>query len=88
MRSPVITKAPRARESGSQHNAMRRSNENTILALLQRDPGLPGSVIAKKTGLAPQTVSVLMRNLEADGVIVRGEALRGKRGQPAVPFFS
>lgn len=65
---------------------MRRSNENTILAQLRREPGLSGTAIARKTGLAPQTVSVLMRSLEAEGLIVRGKVLRGKRGQPAVPF--
>ncbi|MBU1174732.1 MAG: ROK family transcriptional regulator [Alphaproteobacteria bacterium] len=65
---------------------MRRSNENTILALLLHTPDLPGSVIAKRTGLAPQTVSVLLRKLETEGLILRREALRGKRGQPAVPF--
>ncbi len=65
---------------------MRRSNENTILAQLRREPDLSGTAIAKKTGLAPQTVSVLLRNLEAEGLIARGNVLRGRRGQPAVPF--
>ena len=65
---------------------MRRGNENTILSLLRRQPGTPGSLIAKRTGLAPQTVSVLLRGLESQGLIARGAVLRGKRGQPAVPF--
>jgi predicted NBD/HSP70 family sugar kinase len=65
---------------------MRRSNENTILARLRHEPDLSGSVIAKRTGLAPQTVSVLLRSFEAEGLIARGAVLRGKRGQPAVPF--
>ncbi len=65
---------------------MRRGNENTILAQLRREPDLPGSTIAKKTGLAPQTVSVLLRHLETNGLIARNAVLRGRRGQPAVPF--
>ena len=65
---------------------MRRGNENTILSLLRSQPGTPGSQIAKRTGLAPQTVSVLLRGLESEGLIARGAVLRGKRGQPAVPF--
>ena len=65
---------------------MRRANENTVLRLLRREPDLPGTLIARKTGLAPQTVSVLLRNLEAAGLIARSKVLRGKRGQPAVPF--
>jgi predicted NBD/HSP70 family sugar kinase len=86
MRFPTRPDSRRTRGSASQHAAMRRSNENTILARLRREPGLSGTAIAKKTGLAPQTVSVLLRNLESEGLIVRGKVLRGKRGQPAVPF--
>ena len=65
---------------------MRRSNEHAILTHLWQEPGQPGSVIARKTGLAPQTVSVLLRQLEQDGLIAREPVLRGRRGQPAVPF--
>ena len=65
---------------------MRRGNENAILAALREEPDQSGSVLARRTGLAPQTVSVLLRHLEAAGLITRGAALRGRRGQPAVPF--
>ncbi len=65
---------------------MRRANEKTILRQLRHEPDLPGTLIARKTGLAPQTVSVLLRNLESEGLIARSRVLRGKRGQPAVPF--
>lgn len=86
MRPALKSGARRARGPASQHAAMRRGNENTILSLLRRQPGTPGSLIAKRTGLAPQTVSVLLRGLESEGLIARGAVLRGKRGQPAVPF--
>lgn len=86
MRSSKKPGSRRARGSDTQHAAMRRSNQNTVLAALRREPDLAGSVIARKTGLAPQTVSVLLRSLETAGLIARGAVLRGKRGQPAVPF--
>ncbi len=77
---------PFTHQPQSQHAAMRRGNEHTILERLRREPNLSGSAIAKKTGLAPQTVSVLLRHLEATGLIARGAVLRGRRGQPAIPF--
>lgn len=39
------------------------------------------------SGLAPQTVSAILNDVEAAGLIVRGEVLRGRRGQPATPIF-
>jgi predicted NBD/HSP70 family sugar kinase len=38
------------------------------------------------TGLSAQTVSVIMRALEQDGLLLRGEPVRGKIGQPSVPM--
>jgi len=42
--------------------------------------------IARMTGLSAQTVSVIMRALEQDGLLLRGEPLRGKIGQPSIPM--
>ena len=38
------------------------------------------------TGLSAQTVSVIMRHLEADHLLRRGEPQRGRVGQPMVPL--
>lgn len=69
-----------------QHANMRRKNESLILSLLQRSPGLSSAVIAREVGLAPQTVSVVLKRLVQQNILVRGPALRGRRGQPAVPI--
>jgi predicted NBD/HSP70 family sugar kinase len=42
--------------------------------------------IARMTGLSAQTGSVIMRELEAEDLIVKGEPIRGKVGQPSVPL--
>jgi predicted NBD/HSP70 family sugar kinase len=42
--------------------------------------------IAKLTGLSAQTVSVIVRQLEADGLLIRHTPQRGKVGQPLIPF--
>lgn len=42
--------------------------------------------IARRSGLSAQTVSNIARALEADGLLVRGPAIRGKVGKPSVPI--
>ncbi|MEM7723171.1 MAG: ROK family protein [Pseudomonadota bacterium] len=64
----------------------RSANERRLLALLQRSDALPGVEIARHLGLSAQAVSVMTRKLEADGLIVRDDAVRGKVGKPQTPF--
>ncbi|MEO0678716.1 MAG: winged helix-turn-helix transcriptional regulator, partial [Pseudomonadota bacterium] len=72
--------------AGSNQTGMRQRNERLVLSLLRRLGPLPKAEIARKTGLSAQTVSVIMRALEKDGLLEKGEKLRGKVGQPSVPM--
>ncbi|RSK33036.1 ROK family protein [Rhodovulum iodosum] len=65
---------------------MRAHNERLVLTLLRRNGPLAKAELARLTGLSAQTVSVIMRALEADGLIARGEPRRGRVGQPSVPM--
>lgn len=71
---------------GTNQSGMRAHNERLVLTLIRRHGALPKSEIARLTGLSAQTVSVIMRALEDDGLILRGEPLRGRVGQPSVPM--
>lgn len=71
---------------GSNQSGLRDFNERLVLTILRTSGPLPKAEIARMTGLAPQTVSVIMRALEADGLLVRGDPLRGRVGQPSVPM--
>ncbi len=71
---------------GSNQSGMRAHNERLVLSLVRRDGALAKSDIARITGLSAQTVSVIMRALEADGLLLRGEPMRGRIGQPSVPM--
>ena len=64
----------------------RSANERRLLALLQRSDALPGVEMARQLQLSAQAVSVITRSLEADGLIVRDAAIRGKVGKPQTPF--
>ncbi len=71
---------------GSNQAGIRAHNERLVLSILRRQGALAKSDIARITGLSAQTVSVIMRALEADGLLIRGEPVRGRIGQPSVPM--
>jgi predicted NBD/HSP70 family sugar kinase len=71
---------------GSNQSGVRAYNERLVLSLLRRYGAHAKASIAQMTGLSAQTVSVIMRELEKDGLLKRGERVRGKVGQPSVPM--
>ena len=71
---------------GLSQRGVRDHNERLLLSLVQRHDSLPGSDLAKIAGLSPPTVSGILRQLEADGLIERGAPVRGKVGKPSVPM--
>jgi predicted NBD/HSP70 family sugar kinase len=71
---------------GSNQSGMRDWNERLVLSLVRQNGALAKSDIARMTGLSAQTVSVIMRSLEQDGLLLRGEPIRGRIGQPSVPM--
>ncbi|PTV93587.1 putative NBD/HSP70 family sugar kinase [Rhodobacter aestuarii] len=75
-----------ANKIGTDHSAMRARNERLVLSLIRRHGALAKSEIARLTGLSAQTVSVIMRALEAGGFLKRESPVRGKVGQPTVPM--
>ncbi|RVU85737.1 ROK family transcriptional regulator [Leucothrix sargassi] len=71
---------------GANQSGGRLYNERLALSIVRHQDGLPKAEIAKLTGLSAQTISVIMQQLEADQLIVKGTPKRGKVGQPRVPF--
>ncbi|WP_058248609.1 ROK family transcriptional regulator [Tropicibacter naphthalenivorans] len=71
---------------GSNQSGIRAYNERLVLTLIRQNGPLAKVEIARRTGLSAQTVSVIMRALEADGLLGKGEPVRGKVGQPSVPM--
>lgn len=71
---------------GVNQRGVRDHNERLILSVIRGQGGLPGSEIAKTTGLSPQTVSIILRKLEGDGILLRGEPVRGRVGKPSIPM--
>jgi predicted NBD/HSP70 family sugar kinase len=81
-----MRKPPQNLSRGTNQSGGRIYNERLVLSMVRHQDGLPKSEIARLTGLSAQTISVIMQQLEADQLIVKGEPKRGKVGQPSVPF--
>mgnify|MGYP002527587183 CR=1 FL=1 len=71
---------------GANQSRVRDYNERLVLSLVRRHGSLAKSEIARKSRLSAQTVSVIMRSLEQDGLLLRDEPIRGKVGQPSIPM--
>jgi len=71
---------------GANQVRVRAYNERLVLSLVRRHASQSKTEIARRTGLSAQTVSVIMRSLEKDGLLQRGDPVRGRVGQPSVPM--
>jgi predicted NBD/HSP70 family sugar kinase len=71
---------------GTNQSGMRDHNERIVLSLVREHGSLSKSDIARLTGLSAQTVSVIMREVETDGLLLRQEPVRGRVGQPSIPM--
>ena len=72
---------------GMQTSDVRQANLRAILTLVSLTPGLSAADLSRRSKLAPQTVSLLLDDLEKGRLLRQGEPLRGRRGQPAKPYF-
>jgi predicted NBD/HSP70 family sugar kinase len=71
---------------GTNQSGVRLYNERLVLSLIRRHGSAAKAEIARLTGLSAQTISVIMRQLKSDGLVVKEAPQRGKIGQPSVPF--
>src|SRR3954469_3797156 len=85
-RAKIERKGSDGLSRGTNQSGVRLYNERLVLSLIRRHGSLPKADIARMTGLSPQTISIIMNQLEADGLLTRGHALRGRVGQPSVPY--
>lgn len=81
---PATQSADLAR--GTNQSGVRLYNERLALSLIRRHGSLPKAEIARLTGLSAQTVSMIIKQLEADGLVLKQKPKRGRIGQPPVPI--
>jgi predicted NBD/HSP70 family sugar kinase len=71
---------------GANQAGGRAYNERLTISLIRLNGPLPKAELARLTGLSAQTLSQIVRRLEADGLLIAQEPLRGRIGQPSVPY--
>src|SRR5260221_7358849 len=71
---------------GTNQSGVKLYNKSLVLSLVRRYGSLSKTEIARRTGLSTQTGSVIMKQLEDDGLLIRKEPMRGKVGQPSIPM--
>ncbi|MBJ3784811.1 ROK family transcriptional regulator [Devosia sediminis] len=71
---------------GITQTGVRLANERAVLSLIAGVPGVSNADIARRSGLGPQTTARILSDLETRDLVIRGEVLRGRRGQPATPY--
>jgi hypothetical protein len=75
------------RASGLNALSIRSHNERLVLSLLLQNEMTTRLEIGEKTGLSAQTISVIVRSLEQENLVIRGEAQRGRVGPPTTPLL-
>jgi predicted NBD/HSP70 family sugar kinase len=71
---------------GTRQTGVRLYNERLVLSLVREHGAVAKAAIARLTGLSPPTVSAIVGQLEADGLLLRNSPQRGRIGQPSVPI--
>ncbi len=71
---------------GANLTRVRAYNERLVMSLVRLHGSLSRADIARRSGLSAQTVTVIMRALEKEGLLIRGEPVRGRVGQPSIPM--
>ncbi|WP_246714927.1 ROK family transcriptional regulator [Aestuariivirga litoralis] len=82
--SPKVTSSDTAR--GTTQTGVKLYNERLVLSLVRTHGSLSKGEISRLTGLSAQAASVIMNQLEADGLLSKGVPQRGKVGQPSTPM--
>lgn len=75
------------RSSGLNALSVRSYNERLVLSLLLQNNTTTRLEIGEKTGLSAQTISVIVRSLEQEGLVMKGEAQKGRVGPPTTPLM-
>lgn len=72
---------------GMQVSGVRQANLRAVLTQIALNPGISAAEVSRRSTLAPQTAGALIDDLAKAGLLRAGDVVRGKRGQPATPYF-
>lgn len=73
-------------KGGRSQSGLRIHNERRILSIIRKEEAISKAKISTKAGLSAQAVTVIIKGLEADNLVLRKKSKKGSVGQPSVPF--
>ena len=73
-------------QKGTNQVAIRGYNERLLLQLVRRHGEMTKAEATRATGLSANATSVIFRALEESGLVVRGNRILGRIGQPSTPM--
>lgn len=85
--APPLAMRVNDRGGGLNQTSVRTYNERLVMSLLRQHGSLSRMELGQRSGLSAQTVSVIVRALERDNLVLAGEAQRGRVGPPSTPIF-
>lgn len=71
---------------GANQTGARAYNDRLVLSLIRQSGALPKAELARMTGLSAQTLTVIVKRLETEGLLLPTAPIRGRVGQPSVPY--
>ena len=71
---------------GGNQSGLRDQNARLVLSYLRRHRSLSSAEIARRSGLSAQTISNILRTLDAAELIRKGKTKKGKVGKPSTPI--
>ncbi len=89
MRRDIIQgEAIRSTDLGGGANQMgaRAYNDRLVLSLIRREGALSKAELARRTGLSPQTLGLIVKRLQKEQLLLAEAPVKGKGGQPSVPY--
>lgn len=81
-----VEKIPDGSSGGTTQAETRIYNERLVLSLIRRHGQLTKADLTRLTGLAAQTMTTLVNRATDNQLLVRREPLRGRLGQPSIPY--
>jgi predicted NBD/HSP70 family sugar kinase len=81
-----VEKIAEGRSGGTTQAESRIYNERLIVSLVRRHGQLSKAELTRLTGLAAQTITTIVNRAANGGLLQRLEPLRGRLGQPSVPY--
>jgi predicted NBD/HSP70 family sugar kinase len=71
---------------GSNQSGLRAHNERLVLSLIRLHRQLHKADMVRLSGLSMQTISIIVNQLTAEELLIKGPPQRGRIGQPSAPY--